>query len=86
MSDWLACQTCTWTWVGEAPRDRREVILCDTCALTAPISHRDDMTPEDALEDCYDAWACGAWEQRNDTANLAEVMRHLARLFDKEEN
>lgn len=47
-------------------------------------THRDDMLPADALSECYDLWASGAWPESNAGPNLDEVMDHLARLFGRE--
>lgn len=43
------------------------------------FEHRDDMPADDALWECYDLWASGAWDDRNAEYNLEEVEQHLAR-------
>ena len=45
-------------------------------------THRDDMRPVDALTECYDMWASGAWDDRNAVYDLAEVMAHVGRMLD----
>lgn len=47
-------------------------------------THRDDMLPADALSECYDLYASGAWPAENAEANLDEVMSHLGRLLGRE--
>jgi hypothetical protein len=47
-------------------------------------THRDDMTPLDALTEAYDLWGSGAWPDENAVYNLAEVMDHVKRLIDTE--
>ena len=42
---------------------------------------RDDMAPLDALAECYDLWASGAWPDENAVYNLDEVMAHLSALL-----
>ena len=44
-------------------------------------THRDDMSPIDALIECYDLWASGAWPESNSGPNLDETMDHLGRLL-----
>lgn len=46
-------------------------------------THRDDMDPTDALSECYDLWASGAWPESNSGPNLDETMQHLARLLGR---
>lgn len=45
-------------------------------------THREDMLAGDALQECYDLWASGAWSDSNAEANLEEVMDHVKRLLD----
>lgn len=49
-------------------------------------THREDMLSTDALEECYDLWASGAWLDDNVVYNLAEVMSHVGRLIGRNEN
>jgi hypothetical protein len=48
-------------------------------------THREDMKPDDALRECYDLWASGAWPDSNAEPNLEEVMDHVKRLLDAAE-
>lgn len=41
---------------------------------------RFQLTPLEALKDCYDAWMC-SWRVDDAPRNLDEVMMHLDRLF-----
>lgn len=43
-------------------------------------THRNDMAPIDALYECLDMWARGAWSDENAVSNLDEVMAHLNRM------
>lgn len=43
---------------------------------------RGDNAPEVDLFECYTLWASGAWDDRNATDDLAEVMSHIERLLD----
>lgn len=52
----------------------------------AEITHRDDMSPLDALTECHDMWASGAWDDRNAVYNLEEVMAHVRRLLPDDED
>lgn len=44
------------------------------------VEHRQDMSPEHALWDCYDSWAGGAWSEEEAQTHLEEVEVHLHRL------
>jgi hypothetical protein len=48
-------------------------------------THRDDMSPRDALIECYDLWASGAWDDRNAVYDLAEVMGLINHLVSSQE-
>lgn len=41
-----------------------------------------DYNAEQALRECYDCWASGAWPDSNAIANLEETMLHVAKLLD----
>ena len=50
------------------------------------VEHRDDMAAPDALWECYDLWASGAWDDRNAEYHLEEVEQHLARFREERES
>jgi hypothetical protein len=39
------------------------------------------MSAMDALSECYDLWAGGAWDDRNAVYDLAEVMDRVGKLL-----
>jgi hypothetical protein len=48
----------------------------------APVD-RADMSPVDALDECLDLWASGAWPDENAAANLGEVMGYVGELLEE---
>lgn len=67
---------------------------CPECGSGDPdvacISHPDweaepidrmDMPPLEALRECYDLWASGAWRDDNAVYDLGEVMGYVNRLL-----
>lgn len=42
-------------------------------------TNRADMVPADALQECFDLWASGAWPDEVLADGLREVMHHLLR-------
>lgn len=48
-------------------------------------THRDDMEPIQALAECFDLWASGAWDSRNAEYDAEEVRRHLDRHRERAE-
>lgn len=42
------------------------------------MTSRQGGDPREALIECYDLWASGAWQDDNAVENLREVMQHVA--------